>query len=107
MEEKVKIIAETQEDFVEIEKRLNELPESVRHQVEFASINVLMDCLECKLRFKPTQNEMTYFLPNDVQKIMNFGTFIGIYTPKVFFRIEEKDHWKFSDIKISYVFTNI
>lgn len=105
MEDKIKIIAETQEDFAEIESRLKELPDSVRNQVEFASINELMDCLECKFRLVQTQ--MTYFLPCDVQKIMNFGNLIGIYTPKVFFKIEETSFTKISDSKISYVFTNI
>jgi hypothetical protein len=108
MEDKIKIIAETKEDFAEIEERLKELPDSVRRQVEFASINGLMDCLECKLRLKIDNGEMvTFFLPNDVQKIMNFGTFMGIYTPKFFFRIEETDFCKIKDTKISYVFTNI
>lgn len=107
MENKIKIIAETKEDFAEVEKRLKELPDSVRDQVEFASINGLMDCLECKFRLKIGNGEMTFFLPNDVQKIMNFGTFMGIYTPKFFFRIEETNFWKISDTKISYVFTNI
>jgi hypothetical protein len=107
MEDKIKIIAETKEDFAEIEKKLQELPDSVRNQVEFASLNGLMDCLECKLRLKLDNGEMTLFLPNDVQKIMNFGTFIGIYTPKFFFRIEETNFWKINESKISYVFTNI
>jgi hypothetical protein len=107
MENKIKIVAETQEDFTEIEKRLKELPDSVRNQVEFASINGLMDCLECKLRLNLGNGEMTFFLPMDTQKIMNFGTFMGIYTPKFFFKIENTDFWKINESKISYVFTNI
>jgi hypothetical protein len=107
MEDKIKIIAESKEDFAEIEERLKELPDSVKSQVEFASINGLMDCLECKLKIKVGEKEATYFLPMDTQKIMNFGTFMGIYTPKFFFRIEETNFWKISDTKISYVFTNI
>ncbi len=107
MENRIKIIAETQEDFAGIEKRLKELPDSVRNQVEFASINGLMDCLECRFRITVGEKEQTYFLPTNVQKIANFGTFMGIYTPRFLFRIEETNFWKISDTKISYVFTNI
>jgi hypothetical protein len=66
-----------------------------------------MDCLECKLKLKAAHTEITYFLPTDVDKIMNFGDTIGIYTPEVFFKIEETNFTKFSNMKISYVFTNI
>jgi hypothetical protein len=101
---KVEIKADSIETFKMVEKKLHKLPKCVYNQIDSAHWNKLMDCIDCTLRGMVGEKERMYVIPRNVSKIAHFDTYMGIYLPDFFFRIEESKFQKLQDVKISYVF---
>ena len=101
---KVNIISDSVENFKMIEEKLKKLPLEVYNQIDTAHWNKLMDCVECNLRELNGDIERMYAIPRNVIKIAHFGSFMGIYLPDFFFRIEESKFQKLKDVAISYIF---
>ena len=101
---KIEIQADSIEKFKKVQDQLNKLPKSVYNQINTAHWNVLMGCVDCTLRTSVGNGEMIFALPRNIIKIAHFDTYMGIYLPHFFFRIEESKFQKLKDVKISYVF---
>ena len=91
------ILAKDIEEFTEISKLLETLPNEIFSQIEKAQNNLIG--IKCNLRYN-YKNEQNIYLPNYTTQITDFGDYIGIYSGKFFFTIEGD----FKKIKISYIF---
>jgi ferredoxin-like protein FixX len=101
---KIEIKADSMEGFKKVQEKLNMLPKSVYNQIDGAHWNSLMGCVDCTLSNRVTKNELSIALPSNTSRICNFDTYIGIYMPNFFLRIEESKFLKLKDMKINYYF---
>lgn len=101
MKNKFTIAAKDAEQFTLIEEKVNTLPDVIKDQIE----KVEMSSIGIKCIFKAAfGSSNNYVLPIGVNKINDYGDYIGIHSKDFFFTIPFQPYQDETKLKIGYSF---
>ena len=76
-----KISAATEQEFIDLYNIFNTLPKSIRNQVSV--VQKTLHGTECIIE---CTGDISVNLPSTTQKIIDYGEYIGVFTPLFFFK---------------------
>lgn len=92
---KIKILAETKEEWDVIKTKLDTLPQAVLDQIESAESSF---SIKCNFRKKYSSDDKIYIPKELVTQITPFNEYIGVYCKDFFFQLPK------SDFNYNYIF---